>query len=261
MNRNSETYPDGFVTGQVVARTDWTDNLFSLRIRVHSLSFEAGQFTKLALRNVDGEWVRRAYSLVNHPDDYKHTNEAEFLIITDSAGQLSPMLQRLVVNDEVAVSTYSSGFMTLSEIPKTATDLWLLSTGTGIGPFLSLLDESSVSLPNNNLVLVHAVRFESELVYQEKIEQFKQRYGEKFHYVPIVSRESVTGTLRGRIPMLLESGELEKVTGITLSHAESFLYLCGNPNMVKETREVLKQRGFRSNLRREAGHFSSENYW
>jgi ferredoxin--NADP+ reductase len=79
--------------------------------------------------------------------------------------------------------------------------------------------------------------------------------------VPIVSRENRKETLRGRIPALLETGELVKMAGVTLTADSSFFYLCGNPSMVKDTREVLNQLGYQKHSHRRAGHFSSENYW
>ncbi|MDX2319346.1 MAG: ferredoxin--NADP reductase, partial [Moritella sp.] len=245
----------------VTGRINWTDSEFSLQITAEISRYSAGQFTKLALCDDAGEWVRRAYSFVNSPNHALGPQVMEFLIITVPDGKLSSRLERLQVGDEVYVGRDASGFMTLDEIPRYTKDLWLLSTGTAIGPFLSLLDEVATQQRFDNLVLVHAVRTSAELVYQEKIQQLEERYQGKFHYVPIVSREYRKNTLRGRIPGLLQTGELVTAAGIALSPKSSFFYLCGNPSMVKDTCEVLHQLGYQKHLRRSAGHFSSENYW
>jgi len=258
--------PHGLIKGEVTGRINWTDSEFSLQITADVSRYSAGQFTKLALYITgdggdDGEWVRRAYSFVNSPNQALGPQVMEFLIITVPDGQLSSRLDLLQVGDDVYVGKNPSGFMTLDEIPRYTKDLWLLSTGTAIGPFLSLLDEAETQQRFENLILVHAVRTSSELVYQDKIQQFEERYQGKFHYVPIVSRENRKATLRGRIPALLQTGELITAAGISLTPERSFFYLCGNPSMVKDTSEVLKQLGYQKHSRRNSGHFSSENYW
>lgn len=253
--------PHGLIKGEVTGRINWTDSEFSLQITADISRYTAGQFTKLALRDDAGEWVRRAYSFVNSPNQALGQQVMEFLIITVPDGQLSSRLDSLQVGDDVYVGRNPAGFMTLDEIPSYTKDLWLLSTGTAIGPFLALLDEAETQQRFQNLILVHAVRTSAELVYQEKIQQLEERYQGKFHYVPIVSREHRKATLRGRIPAFLETGELVNVAGVPLTPERSFFYLCGNPSMVKDTSEVLKQLGYQKHSRRSAGHFSSENYW
>ncbi len=185
----------------------------------------------------------------------------EFLIITVPNGQLSPHLDALKSGDDVYVGKEPAGFMTLNEIPASASDLWLLSTGTAIGPFLAMLEDVVTQQRFEQLVLVHAVRTADELVYQKKIDQLLLRYNGKLHYVPIVSRENSKAALRGRIPQLLQAGALAKAAEVELTQDSSFFYLCGNPDMVRDTSEVLSQLGYQKHLRRKAGHFSSENYW
>lgn len=253
--------PHGLIKGEVTGRINWTDSEFSLQVTADVADYTAGQFTKLALHDDTGEWVRRAYSFVNSPNHAAGRQVMEFLIIAVPDGQLSPRLDSLQVGDDVYIGKQPSGFMTLDELPRYTKDLWLLSTGTAIGPFLSLLDELETQQRFDNVVLVHAVRTSAELVYQDKIKQFAAQYQGKFHYVPIVSRENRKDTLRGRIPGLLEAKELEHKAGIPLNLERSFLYLCGNPSMVKDTSVVLNQLGYQKHLRRSAGHFSSENYW
>ena len=256
--------PHGLVTGTVVNRTDWNHQLFSIEVKAPVSHYFAGQFTKLGLENVQGELVRRAYSMVNAPTDEKGHQHLEFLIVKDACGQLSPMLHQLKQGDEVFVGRDPSGFMTLDEIPTSAQDLWMLATGTAVGPFLSLLEQlqsHNEARSFDHLVLVHAVRTKDDFTYQTRIQQFINHFRGKLHYVPIISRESVAGTLHGRIPGLLLGGDLEQATSVAINKERSFFYLCGNPDMVHDTSTALNQLGLEKHLRRKPGQFSSENYW
>lgn len=249
--------PHRLIEGTVVARVDWTERLFSLKVKAKMLPFKAGQFTKLALPTASGEWPRRAYSLVNAPND----EILEFLLVTVPDGQLSPRLDALQPGCLVYVGEEPAGFMTLEEIPETAKDLWMLSTGTAIGPFLSLLADPSVKSRLERLVLVHAVRQEEDLVYQDRIADIQAHLGLQFHYVPVVSRESVRYALTGRIPALLSAGTLTQFSSVELDPLNSFFLICGNPEMVRDSRETLQNMGYRKHLRSKPGQFSSENYW
>ncbi len=249
--------PHSLIEGKVVDRVDWTEGLFSLQIKAPMKPFKSGQFTKLALPTTEGEWPRRAYSLVNAPDN----DVLEFLLVTVPDGELSPRLDILQPGDPVYVGEDPAGFMILEEIPETAQDLWMLSTGTAIGPFLSILADPEIKGRFNRLILVHAVRKEADLVYRDLITHLQAELGERLHYIPIVSRETVPNTLRGRIPALLSSGELSKFTNVVLDPDNSFFLICGNPDMVHDTKEVLQEMGYSKHLRRKPGQFMSENYW
>ena len=207
------------------------------------------------------EYVRRAYSMVNSPSHALGHQHLEFLIVKDASGQLSPKLHQLKIHDAIFVGKEPSGFMTLEEIPPAAKDLWMLATGTAIGPFIAMLETPHIADRFANLILVHAVRTQQDLTYQPRIAQLVHQFQGKLRYVPIISRESITGTLRGRIPTLLLRGELEHASSIAIHQQHSFFYLCGNPAMVRDTSEALKQIGLTKHLRRQAGQFSSENYW
>ncbi|MEH6454289.1 MAG: ferredoxin--NADP reductase, partial [Psychromonas sp.] len=185
----------------------------------------------------------------------------EFLLIAADEGELSPRLNDLYKGDTVYVGQQPSGFMTLAEIPAEMTDLWLLSTGSAIGPFLAILDEQETEQRFENVVLVHAVRNKAELVYQQKIQQQMARYQGRLKYVAIVSREICDGALTGRVPEHLLDGSLVEAAQIPLKTDSSFFYICGNPAMVKDTSNALVELGYRKHLRRKAGNFNSENYW
>ncbi|MCU6405895.1 ferredoxin--NADP(+) reductase, partial [Enterobacter quasiroggenkampii] len=137
--------------------------------------------------------------------------------------------------------------------------LWMLSTGTAIGPFLSILQLGDDLDRFVNIVLVHAVRYARDLSYLPLMEQLAERYQGKLRIQTIVSRENHIGSLTGRIPVLIESGALEKTVGLTISPEESHIMLCGNPEMVRDTQLLLKtQRDMRKHLRRKPGHITSE---
>lgn len=252
--------PHGLVLGKVIDRVEWNEQLFTLYVRASVPPYVAGQFTKLAL--FDGEEiVRRAYSMVNASQNNGAEADLEFLVIKDEQGQLSPKLHALNIGDDIYVGNTPSGYMTLLEVPDHVDDLWMLSTGTAVGPFLAILEELTCSQRFNNLVLVHAVRQEKDLTYAERIQQQINHFKGKLKYVPIVSRELVAGTVRGRIPDLLLNGELQRAAKLDFNQERSFVFLCGNPGMVRDTSESLKALGLSKHLRKKSGQFSSENYW
>lgn len=240
----------GFIAGRVVENRHWTDALFSLRVEGAPLSFEAGQFVRIAL-DVGGERVARPFSMVNAP----HDPVLEFYGIVVPQGLLSPRLARLAPGDALYVAPNPAGFLVLSELPDAQT-LWLISTGTGIAPFLSILRTPAPWRRYRNVVLVHAVRHARELVYRETIEAFAT-----LKYVRMVSREAAPGALSGRIPAALRDGRLEAAAGLELSAATSQVMLCGNPDMLKDTTAALAERGMRKHRRRAPGHITVESFW
>ncbi|MGF1911290.1 ferredoxin--NADP reductase [Vibrio kasasachensis] len=249
----------GYHRASIQKRTDWNDQVFSLRVTGAPLQFKAGQFTKLALLDDNDRIVSRAYSLVNAPLTTSDT--LEFLIIANPDGLLSPRLQQLQVGDGIYVSHSAHGDLTFETIPKRSKTLWLLSTGTGIGPFLSLLDDISFRPNNENIVLVHGVRQESDLVYRFLIDQLVQEYQGRLTYQPIVSRQKLDGMLHGRITDLIQRGQLMTQCGVEFEPEDSFVMLCGNPNMIKETTHLLQQIGLTKHRTAQPGNIIFERYW
>jgi ferredoxin/flavodoxin---NADP+ reductase len=244
-----------WVEGTVVGQKRWTERLFTLRVNAEIARFEAGQFAKLALA-VGTEMVARPYSFVNAPHERPH----EFYYVTLPDGPLTQRLCKLDAGDTIYVAPRPSGFLVLSEVPASA-KLWLLATGTGVGPFLSILKTDAPWQRFERVVLVHAVRHADELTYRDTIEGLLARRGEQMQAVSFVSREKATGALHGRVPAAIEDGSLEAAAGLTLSAGDSHVMICGNPEMVGDTTEVLKRRGMRKHRRREPGHITLENYW
>lgn len=245
----------GWVTGVVQERKQWTDRLFSLRVDAEVEPFKAGQFNRLRLE-IDGEPVARPYSYVNAPGE----SPLDFYLITVPDGPLSNRLLQLEPGDTVELMPRANGFFTLDELPDSR-DLWLLSTGTALGPFLSILKTEAPWQRFENIRLIHAVRQVEELTYQDTIQQFQERDDKQFQYIPFVSREPFPGGLEGRVPGAIAEGRLEHHAGLKITPEHSQVMLCGNPDMVKDTSAMLRERGLEKNRRRKPGHITTENYW
>jgi ferredoxin--NADP+ reductase len=240
---------DQWLTGRVVENRHWTENLFSLRVEGVALRFQAGQFVRIAL-DVDGQRVARAFSFVNAPDDER----LEFYGVVVPQGPLSPRLNRLKAGDALYVAPNPAGFLVLSEVPDAET-LWLISTGTGLAPFLSILRTETPWKRFKTVVVVHAVRWANELVYRDVITATPAKY------VSFVSRETSQGSLAGRIPAAIADGRLEAAAGVKLAPESSHVMLCGNPQMLKDVQALLVARGMKKHRRRAPGHITVESFW
>jgi ferredoxin/flavodoxin---NADP+ reductase len=248
-----------WVQGTVVGKRQWTDRLYSLQVAAPEVSFVAGQFGRLALPAPPGskeEMLGRPYSFVNSPGRAPH----EFYFIILPEGPLTPRLAALEPGDPVWLLPKANGFFSISEVPA-ADVLWCLATGTGIGPFLSILCSAEAWEKFGRVVLVHSVRAVSELTYGETIAEIAALHPGAFTYVPMVSREAYPAALAGRIPDAIEDGRLEGRVGIALSAGNSHAMLCGNPAMVEDTQKVLEARGMRRHRRKEPGQVTVETYW
>lgn len=244
-----------WLTGRVIENRQWTDTLFSLRVEAPKLDFQAGQFVRIAL-DIDGERVARAFSFVNPPGD----PVLEFYGVIVPEGPLSPRLARLRAGDTLHVASNPAGFLVLREVPDART-LWLLSTGTGIAPFLSILRTEAPWQRFREVVLVHAVRHARELTYRDMIAALQKQRGSALRYVGFVSREAAPGSLAGRIPAAIGDGRLEAAAGAGLSAETSQVLLCGNPEMLKDAGAALAGRGLRKHRRRAPGHVTTESFW
>ncbi|MFO1317363.1 MAG: ferredoxin--NADP reductase [Burkholderiales bacterium] len=248
-----------WVEGKVAGKRHWTQALFSLQVAAPEVTFTAGQFGRLALPappEHNEPMIGRPYSFVNPPDVQPH----EFYFIVVPGGPLTPRLAALEVGDPVWLAPRANGFFCVSEVPP-ADALWCLSTGTGLGPFLSMLRTADPWSRFQRVVLVHAVRRAEELTYRDEIAAIGRAHAGAFAYVPMVSREAHPGALAGRIPGAIADGRLEAAVGIALSAENSHAMLCGNPAMVDDTQQVLAARGMRRHRRKEPGHVTVETYW
>ena len=244
-----------WVEGRVVENIHWSENLFTLKIDANVDSFTAGQFTSLAL-DIDGKRIARPYSYLSSPQQ----RPLEFFFYTATDGVLSNVLVKLKPNESVWVKQQANGFFILDEVPE-SNELWMLGTGTGVAPFFSILNTDEPWARFKKIVLVHAVRTKVDLRYQELIDLLREERGDQFKFQAFVSREKIPNTIEGRIPAAILDGSLEKAIGLPLSPEDSHVMLCGNPDMVKDSVELLKTRNFRKNRRRTPGHITVENYW
>lgn len=250
-----------WTTERVLSIRYWTPTLLSFRTtRDHGFRFTPGQYTRLGLGADDG-LVWRPYSLVSAANgDY-----LEFIAVLVPGGPFSEQLKQLQVGHPVRMDKTSYGFLTLDQLAP-GKDLWLLASGTGIGPFLAILRDPAVWQTYQRLIVAHSVRQSPELAWHDEIADI-QKGGvfadakATFCYLPIVTREPGATPLAERIPLLLADGRLEQATATSLSVASSRLMVCGNPEMTKELRQLLVSRGFTTNRRGMPGQMAFEKYW
>lgn len=251
-----------FTRQTLLAVTPLTPSLFTLRTtRDPGFRFRAGQFARLGVTKADGSTVWRAYSLVSSP----HDEFLEFFSIVVPGGEFTSELSRLREGDTLLIEKQATGFLTLDRFVD-GRDLWMLSTGTGVAPFLSILQDFEVWERFERVILVYSVREAKELAYQALLSELMTRdylaeYADKFLFIPVVTREEYPGALHGRITQLIENGELERAAGVALTPEHSRLMLCGNPQMIDDTRKLLKQRDLQLSLSRRPGQVAVENYW
>lgn len=245
-----------WVTGKVVRVKHWTNRIFSLIFHAPVYPFTAGQFAKLRME-IYSERVQRAYSYVNAP----RNENLEFYLVTVQEGKLSPLLHVLQPGDRLMVTKEATGFFVLDEIPA-CENLWMLATGTALGPYLSILSQGEGLERFKHIVLVHAVRFAQELIGITQMLELQHSYNGKLQVQTVVSSEQAPGSLTGRIPALIADGLLEAVVDLQLDTVNSHVMLCGNPQMVRDTQQWLKNnRGMRKHLKHKPGHMTSEHYW
>ena len=244
-----------WIEGTVVSQKHWAGQLYSVQVEAEIAPFQAGQFAKLALA-VDGEMMARPYSFANAPHERPH----DFYYLVLPGNPFTPRLCKLAAGDSIFLAPQASGFLTLGEVPA-GEHLWLLATGTALGPFLSILKTEAPWQRFERVVLVHAVRHAAELSYQDQIGSLLARHAGKFVFVPVVSREQTDFALAGRIPKAIADGRLEARAGAALSAQSSRLMVCGNPDMVTDTVHALQERGLKKHRRRDPGQISVENYW
>ena len=253
---------DKFTRQTLLGVQPLTPNLFSLRVtRDAGFRFRAGQFARLGVSKADGSVVWRAYSMVSAP----HDEHLDFFSIVVPGGEFTSELSRFGEGDTLLIDRQAFGYLTLDRFVG-GRDLWLLATGTGIAPFMSILQDFEAWERFDNIKLVYSVREAKELAYVDEIAALEQRdylaeYAGKLQFIPVVTREQHPGALNARITTLIENGELEKAAGLGLSPEHSRIMLCGNPEMVEDSRRILVERGYRLSRRGDPGHLAVENYW
>lgn len=244
-----------WLSGQVARKTRWNETHYSLAIEAEGPRFVAGQFIRVGM-DLGEERVGRPYSLVNPP--HEPLLEIFFNIVPE--GPLSGRLASLDVGDPLYLTDSANGFLTLDEVPDQARDLWLLATGTGVGPFLSMLQTDEPWQRFERVALGYSVRHAANLHYRALIESLQQKHPERFRFVPLITGEPHRGALQARIPLAITEGLLEQKVGTSLDPTRSHVMLCGNSGMIADTVEVLEARGLKRHRRRDPGQISTEKY-
>ncbi|MBH0088902.1 MULTISPECIES: ferredoxin--NADP reductase [Pseudoalteromonas] len=244
-----------WVEATVKSVTWWSETLFSLTVNANVEPFKAGQFTKLSIMDGDKR-IARAYSYVNAPEN----PDLEFYLINVIDGLLSPCLAKLQPGETVLIEQRATGFFTLDEIPQ-SDQLWMLGTGTAIGPFLSILQQPDVWKKYKSINLVHGVRFNNDLSYQALINELLRVYPAQLNYIPVVSREEPLQGLSGRITSAIESNRLFEHVKLNPEPSNAQFMICGNPQMVKDTTALLIDKNFTRNRRKAPGNITVEQYW
>ena len=233
-----------FLEERVLSVHHWTDRLFSFTTtRDTSLRFSNGHFTMIGLK-VDGKPLLRAYSIVS-PNWAEHL---EFLSIKVQDGPLTSRLQHIQPGDTIIVGRKPTGTLLIDYLLP-GKRLYLLGTGTGLAPFMSIIRDPETYERFEQVVLVHGVRQVKELAYRELIsEQLKQDefLGEmvsaQLRYYPTVTREPYVN--EGRVTDLIENGKLFADLGVPpLNPAEDRVMICGSPAMLRDLKRICEERG------------------
>ena len=241
MSNNSK-----YSTEKILSVHHWNDTLFSFKTtRQDGLRFENGQFVMIGLE-VDGRPLARAYSVAS-PNYDEHL---EFLSIKVQNGPLTSRLQHIKVGDELLVSRKPTGILVIHDL-KPAKNLYLFSTGTGLAPYMSLIQDIEVYDRFEKVVLVHGVRKINDLAYKDFIENdlpnnefFGEEIRNQLIYYPTVTRESFKN--EGRLTDLVKSGKLFDDIGLSkMNPIDDRAMICGSPEMLKDTQDLLDSMDFK----------------
>ena len=249
----------------------WNETLFSFKTtRQKSFTFESGQFVMIGLE-LAGKPLMRAYSIASA----NYADELEFFSIKVPDGALTSELQKIKAGDEVMLTTRAAGTLVAGYL-QPGKNLYLLSTGTGLAPFMSVIQDPNIYDQFDKIILVHGVRWASELAYQQEIEVglpnnpfFGDIVQEKLLYYPTVTREPYqynslktsdgTRDHEGRITDLLLSNKLTNDLNLAdISPDNDRFMLCGNDAMLKDLAAILDAKGFSKANSRSQGHYVIE---
>jgi ferredoxin--NADP+ reductase len=235
-----------FLEETVLSVHHWTDRLFSFTTtRDTTLRFSNGHFTMIGLRQENGKPLLRAYSIVSA----NYEEHLEFLSIKVQDGPLTSRLQHIKVGDKIVVGRKPTGTLLIDYLLP-GKNLYLLGTGTGVAPFLSVARDPATYERFEKVVLVHGVREVKELAYHDYLlhelpnhEFLGEMVTDQLLYYPTVTREPFRN--QGRMTDLLESGKMEADLGLPkLDPATDRVMLCGSPAMLRDLKHMLEKRGF-----------------
>lgn len=261
----------------LIERIDLNPELAVFRIRPDSgqiQPFEPGQYAMLALINDDPlpanlppaaaartkvRLIKRAYSIASAPKTRDHM---EFLIVLVKEGRLTPRLWKLGIGDRILLEDQAKGEFTLQHVPP-GKDLVMVSTGTGLAPFMSMLRQYHGTSRWRRIVMINGCRYVADFGYREELEAYAKADSNVI-YVPMATREpadSGWNGIRGRVNALLEAEAFEKHVGFPLDPAHCVVMLCGNPDMIDGVQKSLESRGFTTHTKETPGNIHFERYW
>ncbi|MGI9288207.1 MAG: ferredoxin--NADP reductase [Pseudomonadales bacterium] len=247
-------------TEQVTGVHHWTDRLFSFTTtRDPGFRFENGHFTMLGLQHEDGHPLLRAYSIASA----NYEDELEFFSIKVPDGPLTSKLQNIKIGDEVLVSRKPTGTLVVDHLLP-GRHLYLLATGTGLAPFISIIKDPATYQRYDKVILAHGCRHVADLAYQQAIteelpnnEYFGDDVKDKLLYYPTVTREDYRN--RGRLTDLIDGGKLFRDLNMPKPNLEDDRFmLCGSPAMLQDTCALLDSHGFAETRRGNLGHYVIE---
>ncbi len=249
-----------FLDETVLSVHHWTDRLFSFTTtRDQALRFSNGHFTMIGLRQDNGKPLLRAYSIVSA----NYEEHLEFLSIKVPDGPLTSKLQHIQVGDKIVVGRKPTGTLLIDYLLP-AKNLYLLGTGTGVAPFLSVIRDPATYEKFEKVIIVHGVREVAELAYHDYLTQelpqhefLGEMVSEQMLYYPTVTRETFRN--QGRITDLLEAGKIEADLGLPkLDAANDRVMICGSPEMLRDLKHMLEKRGFMEGNTTKPGDFVIE---
>ncbi len=238
----------------------WNDTLFSFKTtRDQGFRFKNGHFVMIGLEQDNGRPLMRAYSIASA----NYEEELEFFSIKVPDGPLTSKLQKIKTGDEIVVGSKPTGTLILDNLLP-GKHLYLISTGTGLAPFMSIIKDPETYEQYEKVILTHGVRNIDELAYQRLInselpenEYFGDMVRDKLVYYPTVTREQYVNM--GRITELMESGKLFSDVGLPPMNPETDRFMiCGSPSMLKDTCRILDERGFNESRHGIAAEYAIE---
>ncbi|WP_018716194.1 ferredoxin--NADP reductase [Brachymonas chironomi] len=249
-----------FLEEKVLSVHHWTDTLFSFTTtRDSALRFSNGHFTMIGLKQPNGKPLLRAYSIASA----NYEEHLEFLSIKVQDGPLTSQLQHIKEGDTIIVGKKPTGTLLIDYLLP-AKNLYLLGTGTGMAPWMSIIRDPETYERFEKVVLVHGVRFINELAYRDYItkelpehEFLGEIVREQLVYYPTVSREPFER--EGRITTLIESGQMARELGLPELNPETDrVMICGSPHMLRDLKALCEARGFKEGNTTTPGDFVIE---
>ena len=248
-----------FLEERVLTVHHWTDRLFSFTTtRDPALRFSNGHFTMIGLK-VNDKPLLRAYSIVSA----NYEEHLEFLSIKVPDGPLTSRLQHIKVGDTIVVGKKPTGTLLIDYLLP-AKRLYMLSTGTGLAPFMSVIRDPETYEKFEEVILVHGVREVKELAYHDYITQELPQHeflgelvSKQLKYYPTVTREAFKH--QGRVTTIIENGQLARDLGLpALNPAEDRVMICGSPEMLRDLKHMMEERGFNEGNTTKPGDFVIE---